>query len=197
MTLLAGENMKKIAVIGCCGGGKSVLTKKLSKILGIPAYHLDDLFWHEGWVETKQKNWQRVHKELVEKGSWIIDGTYSSGLEMRMKSANLIVFVDLPVWLCFYRIIKRQLRNFLGWEKSLPVRIQNSNDSSKKTYLSDWSFYLYVLNFKRNFNPLIHELTGKLEEKQEMIRLSSTREIEAFLQKLKQEQTVERAAVTR
>ena len=39
--------MEKIAVIGCCGGGKSVLAKKLSQILETPAYHLDDLFWHE------------------------------------------------------------------------------------------------------------------------------------------------------
>jgi len=183
---IVNENVNKIAVIGCCGGGKSVLTKKLSKIWGVPAYHLDDHFWHEDWVETEHDQWHKVHRELIEKDSWIIDGTYSSCLELRMKSADLIIFVDLPLWLCFCRVIKRQLKNFLGWEKSLPARIQNSNNSTRKTYLSGWSFYLYVLNFKRNFNPIIHELAGKLESHQEMIRLGSAKEVESFLNNITQ-----------
>ena len=197
MTLLGGEAMEKIAVIGCCGGGKSVLTKKLSKIWGIPAYHLDDLFWHEGWIGTEHEDWQRINRELVENKRWIIDGTYSSCLEIRMKNADLIIFVDLPLWLCFFRVIKRQIRNFLGWEKSLPARIQKANESSSKTYLSDWDFYRYVLTFKRNFNPLIHELAGQLEENQKIIRLSSTREIDVFLDKVKHEQKTEPTTVTR
>ena len=37
--------MKKILVIGCPGAGKSVFSRRLSKILGIPVYHLDMVYW--------------------------------------------------------------------------------------------------------------------------------------------------------
>ena len=36
---------KKIAVIGCCGAGKSVFSRKLASVTGLPLYHLDIMYW--------------------------------------------------------------------------------------------------------------------------------------------------------
>ena len=38
--------MQKIIVIGCPGSGKSTFSKALHKIIGIPLFHLDMLFWN-------------------------------------------------------------------------------------------------------------------------------------------------------
>ena len=176
--------MNKIAVIGCCGGGKTVLAKRISRALEIPVFHLDDLFWHEGWVMTKPQQWQEINSELVKKDRWIIDGTYSSTLQMRIRNADTIIFIDLPLYLCFYRVLKRQIRNYFGWEKSLPSRIQKSQKYSKQRIISDWSFYSYVLSFKKNFHPLINRLISDLNEDQRLIKLDSAKQVTAFLENL-------------
>ena len=44
--------MKRVMVIGCCGSGKTTLSRKLGEKLGLPVVHLDKLFWHPGWVES-------------------------------------------------------------------------------------------------------------------------------------------------
>ena len=39
--------MKKIIVIGPGESGKSYFSKELSKILNIPVFHLDNIFWNK------------------------------------------------------------------------------------------------------------------------------------------------------
>lgn len=41
--------MKRIAVIGNAGGGKSTLCRKLSKAKNIPLYPIDRIQWKPGW----------------------------------------------------------------------------------------------------------------------------------------------------
>lgn len=48
-----GHNMNRIIVIGSSGSGKSTLSRKLSKSLDLPVYHLDALFWKPNWVMTE------------------------------------------------------------------------------------------------------------------------------------------------
>ncbi len=38
--------MKKVIVIGCPGSGKSTFSIELSKLVKIPLYHLDLLYWN-------------------------------------------------------------------------------------------------------------------------------------------------------
>jgi adenylate kinase family enzyme len=41
--------MQKIIVIGSSGSGKSTFSRKLSRAMNIPVYHLDALFWKPNW----------------------------------------------------------------------------------------------------------------------------------------------------
>ena len=59
--------MKKIAIIGCGGAGKSTLSRILSEILNIRVYHLDKLKWKSGWVSTPKDEWNYLVKDLVSK----------------------------------------------------------------------------------------------------------------------------------
>ena len=38
--------MKKIVVIGCPGSGKSTFSKNLNKLISVPLYHLDMMYWN-------------------------------------------------------------------------------------------------------------------------------------------------------
>jgi adenylate kinase family enzyme len=41
--------MKRIAIIGSGGSGKSTLARNLGDVLGLPVYHLDNLYWQPAW----------------------------------------------------------------------------------------------------------------------------------------------------
>ena len=47
--------MKRIAIIGCGGSGKTTLATQLGAALGLPVHHLDRLFWRAGWQETPKE----------------------------------------------------------------------------------------------------------------------------------------------
>lgn len=101
--------MDRIIVIGCGGAGKSTFSRKLSSKLDIPVYHLDKLFWNKGWVETPQEQFDSKIEKIVSKDKWIIDGNYIRTMDIRAKSADTIIFINMPTYLCLYRIFKRRL----------------------------------------------------------------------------------------
>jgi adenylate kinase family enzyme len=44
--------------------------------------------------------------ELVSKDRWIIDGGRAD-LELRLARADTVIFLDLPRWICMWRVAKR------------------------------------------------------------------------------------------
>lgn len=100
--------MNKIAVIGSGGSGKSTFSRKLGNILNLPVYHLDTMYWNPGWIETPKDKWESVVRELADNDQWIIDGNYRSTMDIRLNSADTIIFLNMSTLLCTYRIIKRR-----------------------------------------------------------------------------------------
>ena len=77
--------MQKVIVIGCPGSGKSTFSKALHDATGLPLYHLDMMKWNaDGTTVPKSTFMERLHQTL-EKETWIIDGNYSSTMELRMQ----------------------------------------------------------------------------------------------------------------
>jgi adenylate kinase family enzyme len=109
--------MKKVAVIGCGGAGKSTFSRILSEVLNIPVYHLDKLNWKPGWIPTPKDEWDNLMKNLVSEEEWIIDGNYGRTLDTRLNNADTIVFLNMPMYLCIFRIVKRR---FMYHGKSRP-----------------------------------------------------------------------------
>lgn len=84
--------MRRIAVIGCGGAGKTTLSRELGEILKLPVYHLDSFFWNPGWVPTPPEEWRRIQEELVSRDEWIMDGDYGGTLDIRFGRADTIIF---------------------------------------------------------------------------------------------------------
>src|SRR5690348_338054 len=100
---------RRIAIIGSSGAGKSTLAQVLSSILLIKVIHLDRYFWKPGWVERPQEERIRILEKLVQGSEWIIEGSYFSTSDIRLKEAETIIFLDMPRRLCVKRVIQRYM----------------------------------------------------------------------------------------
>jgi adenylate kinase family enzyme len=137
--------LKKVILIGSPGSGKSTFSKKLAKLTGLPLYHLDALFWRPNWVETPKEEWDVKLSNLVLEPSWILDGNYGRTLEIRIKAADTIIWLNKPRMLCIWRVIKRRLTNFGQ------VRSDMGEDCVEKLRLDNdfLNFLLYVWRFPK------------------------------------------------
>lgn len=104
--------MRKIAIIGNAGSGKSTLALILNQKLGLPLYPLDKYCWNPGWQKVEFEHFKKMHDELCQQESWIIEGSYYKLLHHRATHADTIVYLDIPTHICLWRVIKRALLNF-------------------------------------------------------------------------------------
>lgn len=97
----------RIIIIGNNGSGKSFLAKELSDITGLPIIHLDVEFWGPNWEQPTKEKWIMKQNELISKEKWIIDGNHTGTMELRFKSADLIIFLDINRLVCLLGVFRR------------------------------------------------------------------------------------------
>ena len=114
--------MQRVAIIGSAGSGKSTFARQFGNIVDIPVFHLDVLHWNPGWIETPRDQFIAKQKAVIQKNQWIIDGNYSSTMDIRFKRVDTIIFLNFPRYICLWRAIKRNLhyRN-VGREDMAPM----------------------------------------------------------------------------
>ena len=101
--------MKRVVVIGSGGSGKSTFSRELGQITGLPVVHLDKLFWHPNWTRTPEDEWHEIVRRECQAPEWIMDGNFGGTRRIRMQAADTVILLDLPRWLCMYRILKRTI----------------------------------------------------------------------------------------
>lgn len=173
---LAEHCMKKVAVIGCCGSGKSTLAFKLGALLGIPVIHLDAFHWQPGWVETPEIEWRETVQTLVRGNTWIIDGNYGRTLDIRLRVADTIIFLDFPRNLCLWRVFKRWLQ----------YRGQSRPDMADGCLERlTWNLIQWVWQFHQRRPQILQQLNQYAAGRQIFI-LHQPSEVQYFLQDIQQ-----------
>lgn len=100
--------MKKIMVVGVsAGAGKSTFAAELGEKLDLPVHHLDSYYWKAGWVESELAEFRAAQEEIVKGDAWIIEGNYSNSFDIRIAKADTFIYLELPLWVCLYRVLKR------------------------------------------------------------------------------------------
>jgi adenylate kinase family enzyme len=101
--------MRRIAIVGPGGSGKSVLARRLGERLGLPVIHMDAHYWNAGWVATPRDVWDRKVHEMAAEDRWIIDGNYGRTTHIRFAAADAIIFLDFPRRIFIPRVLRRGL----------------------------------------------------------------------------------------
>jgi adenylate kinase family enzyme len=103
--------MQRVIVIGCGGAGKSLFSRQLAAVTGLPLHHLDALYWQPGWKKPAAENWQSTVDALIAQPAWILDGNFGGTLEQRLAASDTVIFLDVPAWLCLWRVVVRRIRH--------------------------------------------------------------------------------------
>jgi len=101
--------VKRIAVTGPAGAGKSRLARDLGAAYGIEVLHLDTLFWRPGWLATPAAEFEAMQRRELERDSWIVDAQYDDMIPDWLDAADAVVFVDASPLRCLWRVSRRRL----------------------------------------------------------------------------------------
>ena len=151
----------RIHVTGNAGSGKTTLAAELGRRLDLPVYGLDAVVWQPGWRTTPHALRVELESELAAGDAWVIEG-----VSPRIRSAaDLVIFLDLPRWLCLARCLRRCLFH-PGGRAELP------------SDCPEWRILPYLLplvwQFPRRARPAILSHPG-------LVRLASTGQIRNFV----------------
>jgi adenylate kinase family enzyme len=164
--------VKRVAVFGNAGGGKSTLARRLAELTGLPLHPLDLIQFEVGGAAVPHERYLKEHAELLRRDTWIIDGygCRASAWE-RFAAADTLVYLDLPLVTHFAWVTKRllQWRTPEGWPEGSPL------------VSSTLSSYRTILRCHRYLTPKYRELVTQAQHEKRVHHLKSPAEIASFL----------------
>lgn len=172
------EKMKRIMVIGCCGAGKSTFSRKLNSITKIELIHLDQFYWKPNWGETKSEEWEKIVQHLADKPYWIMDGNYGGTMDIRIKRADTIIYLDYPTWKCLSRVTARTIKN---WGRR---RFDMPSDCKERF---DFRFFHYVATFNLTRRENLLKKLRLVADEKKVIVFKNDIQAYHFLENLKDE----------
>lgn len=161
--------MKKVIVIGSPGAGKSVFSRKLGSLTGIPVVHLDNIYWNEDKTHLENEEFDKKLSCVLKGDTWIVDGNYLRTMETRIMAADTVILLDYPLDICIDGAEKRvgQKRSDMPW-------FENELDPE---------FKKWIVYFHNNDIYEVRELVKKYEEIKRIIIFKTREESEEFLKK--------------
>jgi len=163
--------MKKIAIVGNIGGGKTLLSRRLSQLHNLPLTHVDAIEFLPGLKRRSAAESIDQLRTIEQQDSWLIDGYGPLDLiQHRFALADAIVFIDLPITLHFWWTLKRQIKNIWSPRAELPPGCQELGlDHTKRLFKS-------LLNMHRNMRPELLKLFSRENLKHKVIYIRNRRE---------------------
>jgi adenylate kinase family enzyme len=167
--------MRRIAIVGATAVGKSTLAERLGALLGLPAYHLDALYWRPGWVRTSDEEWGELVRDLVARDRWIIDGGFTDSMRMRFEAADTLIFIDLPRRVSFASVVRRRLLHSV---RPPPGAAQGCRPMFNLRLLR------WIWTFPEDHRPVILEALSDYAPGRNVVHLRSRADVRRFVRSL-------------
>jgi adenylate kinase family enzyme len=176
--------MRKVAVFGNAGGGKSTLARRLAELTGLPLHVIDMLQFRPDADKVPQKiphdEYLKLHADLLRRDAWIIDGydDVRSAWE-RFAAADTLIHVDLPLPTHYWWVTKRLLGGLVanpkGWPDNSPL------------WSSTLSSYRVLPLCHRHLTPKYRQLVADAAASKRVHHLRSPAQIRSFLDAVRNE----------
>ena len=111
--------MRRVAVLSSASGnGKTTFGRALAARLEVPFVELDALVHGPGWIETSDDELRAAVEPILARDGWVVDGSYERKLgDAVLRSADTVVWLDLPLRVWLPRLVRRTLRRMTGRER--------------------------------------------------------------------------------
>ena len=163
----------RILVIGCSGGGKSTLSRKLSGKLDLPYISMDrDFFWLPGWIKRPKAEERVLIAACVAQDRWIMDGSGPSTFDLRFPRTDMVIWVRVPRRVCLWGLACRVASSF--------GRVRPEMAPGCPEQLPDREFLSYIWNFERRVSPVIVQMLDRYAPDMPVLTLRSRRDIRAL-----------------
>lgn len=161
--------MKRVAVVGSGGAGKSTFARELGRRTGIPVIHLDQHYWKPGWIATPPDEWRVAQSDLLAADAWIVDGNYGGTFDVRFARADTVIVLALPRLRCVIRAMRRNLEHHgrAVQAAGCPERL-------------DREFLRWVWRYPRDSRPRLDGACDRYRNLR-VIELASSAQVDEFL----------------
>ena len=156
---------QRVLVLGSSGSGKTTFSRCLARMLAIEPIHLDAHFWQPGWIPTSKSDWRRTVVALVQRKSWIMDGTYEETLDVRIPAADALVVIEASRLGCLWRVVKRKL-----------TAADADRPDAPPGQPIDRAFLRYIWNYPTVTRPLVDRLIRQYGAEKKLIVIRRTRD---------------------
>lgn len=102
--------MRRVAVVGTAGSGKTTFATRLAALTGLPRIELDALNWSAGWVAVEPAIFRERVSAATAADAWVADGNYSIVADLHIGRADTIIWLDLSLATCLARVVRRTAR---------------------------------------------------------------------------------------
>ncbi len=107
---------RRVAVVGVTGSGKTRLAQAMAKALGLAYVELDALQWEPGWQMAPREVFRQRAEAALAGGAWVTDGNYSGLRDLVWGQAEALVWLDYPLPLVLWRLLKRTYQRVTSQE---------------------------------------------------------------------------------
>ncbi len=145
--------MDRICIIGGSGTGKTTLANNLGKKLNLPVCHIDGIHHLKDWEIRDKDERDKIILNKAKEDKWIMDGTYHSTLEERLKRADYIIYLD-------YSSLA-QVRGILGRFIKNPGKEKPEIPGCKEQM--SWNFFWWVVNWRKNKRKTVIDALEKVD----------------------------------
>ncbi|MGH3647388.1 MAG: adenylate kinase [Micromonosporaceae bacterium] len=106
--------MRRVAMVGNAGSGKTTLGRALAQRLGVTYTELDSIYHQPGWRPLEREEFRARVSDLVAADGWVVDGNYTAVRDLVWGRADTVVWFDLPRRTVMRAVIGRTLRRLVA-----------------------------------------------------------------------------------
>ncbi|HKP26521.1 MAG TPA: hypothetical protein VJV39_21815 [Dongiaceae bacterium] len=176
--------MRRVAVFGNAGGGKSTLARRLAALTHLPLHPVDMMQWNADGVAVPHEEYLRAHAELLRQDAWIIDGFGCvESAWARFARADTLVHVDRPLVMHYWWVTKRFIKGLWkapeGWPENSPL------------WSSTMAGYRVIPLCHHELTPRYRQVAADAARSKRIHHLRSPAEMAAFLHAVEGESQIE------
>lgn len=168
--------MQRVLVLGPGGAGKSVLSRELAGITGLPLVHLDREFFEPGWVKPAEDKWHAKIDSMLSGDRWIVDGTHADTLERRLGFADGVILLDYSRMTAVKGVFTRLLTRTGRRRADLAPGCSNRLDRD---------YWNWVWQYHRETRPAVQSALKRHADHIDLVVLKSRRQANHWLDDLR------------